>query len=552
MTFSLKQYLNGGSRWYLAAANLVILGSFLPYFILGEDAHLLIHDNLDSNVAWVKILLNQGLAFAAPGTVVPAVMNGLPLSSLYATYDIPLLIFDIAGIYPGYALNKLMVALIGFWGMYLLLTRHLIEQASHPMVAVGTSLLFALLPFWSFHATVSGLPFLFYAFLNLRNDRQHWTNWLIIVLFAFHSVLVLSGIFAGLLLGVMLIYDGFRSKRVNIRFLSGLVVLGLAYLVSHLPLFYTFLTSDVESHRTEFAKPGLSFKLAAVYAVELFRKGQYHAHSLHWLILFPVIGAILFKTKELPRYFWICLVLILLSCGFHGFKDFEPLKPVFDQLFAVLPLQIDRFYFLHPLFWYILLAVSLQEVVRVNKVGKAMVLIFVILQGAFLLSNHELIANRKGPSFNEYYRQDLFAELNSCLNGKPEDHRIISVGITPDVAQFNGFFTLDGYIADYPLAYKHAFRKVIQRELDRDEFTNDLFNRWGSRVYAISSDLSQYTGDRQKMTIDTLRYDFNALLKMGGDRILSAHAINTEINQRLKLECEVEGQHGHLYWYRVE
>lgn len=35
----------------------------LPYFVLGQDAHMRIHDNPDSNVAWYKVLMTSGQLF---------------------------------------------------------------------------------------------------------------------------------------------------------------------------------------------------------------------------------------------------------------------------------------------------------------------------------------------------------------------------------------------------------------------------------------------------------------------------------------------------------
>ncbi len=39
---------------------LVILLFVAPLFVLGEDAHIRVHDNLDSNLAWYKVLTSSG------------------------------------------------------------------------------------------------------------------------------------------------------------------------------------------------------------------------------------------------------------------------------------------------------------------------------------------------------------------------------------------------------------------------------------------------------------------------------------------------------------
>ena len=47
-----------------------------PYFILGENAHIRVHDNLDSNLAWYKVLRESGEIFGSLQAVIPQVMNG--------------------------------------------------------------------------------------------------------------------------------------------------------------------------------------------------------------------------------------------------------------------------------------------------------------------------------------------------------------------------------------------------------------------------------------------------------------------------------------------
>lgn len=44
---------------------------------------------------------------------------------------------------------------------------------------------------------------------------------------------------------------------------------------------------------------------------------------------------------------------------------------------------------------------------------------------------------------------------------------MISVGIYPAAAAYNGFHCLDGYSNNYPLEYKHAFRQIMEGELDK-------------------------------------------------------------------------------------
>ncbi|OQP17607.1 DUF6044 family protein, partial [Geobacillus zalihae] len=47
-------------RWFFLLALGVIALYVSPLFLLGENAHIRVHDNLDSNIAWYKVLSESG------------------------------------------------------------------------------------------------------------------------------------------------------------------------------------------------------------------------------------------------------------------------------------------------------------------------------------------------------------------------------------------------------------------------------------------------------------------------------------------------------------
>ena len=205
-------------------AQFTILLYYLPYFILGENSNILIHDNLDSVITYIKILLNNEAVFSFPSKVINQVLNGVPKHVICFTYDISLIIFKIFGVYFGYVINKLFVSFIGFWGMFLLLRKHFLPilNSNTQYISVGVSLIFSLLPFWSYSASVLGLPFVLFAFLNLRNNNKKFYNYLIILLFAFYSSLIIPGFFFLMILSVIFIFDVIKSRKINIPYFFGL------------------------------------------------------------------------------------------------------------------------------------------------------------------------------------------------------------------------------------------------------------------------------------------------------------------------------------------
>lgn len=47
-------------------------------FLPGTNAHIRVHDNLDSNIAWYKVLINSNELFGPLNATIPQVINGLP------------------------------------------------------------------------------------------------------------------------------------------------------------------------------------------------------------------------------------------------------------------------------------------------------------------------------------------------------------------------------------------------------------------------------------------------------------------------------------------
>lgn len=513
--------------------NLIVLGLgiiilyFSPYVFLGKDSSLLIGDNLDSNLALIKMLLNNGGIFSSPNLIFDQIMNGLPRSSVYGTYDISLIWFKIFGIYWGYVVNKFLIGIIAFVGMFFLLKAHFLKNKESLFINFGVALIFALLPFWSFTMTIAGLPILFYAFLNIRNGKKSIIDWIILILFPFYSSLILSGFFIIFIFLLILIYDIIKLRRINYYSFASLWFLAMGYIISHFPLFFDFFFFDgIVSHRKEFKATGINFNMAFVKSIKMFLFGQWHAYSLQRYISIPVLifSIILLKNKRVNLKFLSILVFIIITSLFYGFIDWTPFLPFKNQLNEIIPIQFDRFHFLHPMFWYIILGISLVGIGRNIRYKNLVLGSFLLLQLMYVLSFHELYRNRNSPSFKDFYSVEQFNAIDKFIGKPKESYRTISIGIYPGVSQYNGFYTLDGYSSSYPLQYKHQFRKIIRRELDKNLKLKQYFDNWGSRAYIFTAELGKNYNDlfyKTVQPIDNLEIDFKEVKKMGGDYIIS-------------------------------
>lgn len=534
---------------------LVSLLAALPYIILGENARLLIHDNLDSNLVWVKMLIDNDLCFASPNTVLDQVFEGLSLASVYPYYDIPLLIMKTFGVFAGYIINKVLMAVLAFWGMFLLIRKYITRSNNEYLISIGVSLLFAFLPFWSFTLSVAGLPFILYAFLNIYRNDRHWTNWLIIVLYGFSSSLVLTGLFLFIVFILYYIFEYIKHRKWNWGFIMALGVLGISYLISHYPLIYEFLFGEgFVSHRVEFKKSIPTFSEAFYTAKSMFGHGQYHATSLHQYIIYPALAALLlpafYKGKKKP--YLSILIFIAVTSLIYGFVNHPILSSLFEPIQKVLPIQLHRFYFLHPVFWYVLLAMSFTIAKNNYKGTKWVIMALLICQSIIVVRSHELKANGDSPTYSEIYDKEAFDKVAVSIGLPQDQYRVMCVGFHPAIAQFNGFYTLGAYFPNYPLEYKHAFREIIKDEIARNESLESYFNNWGSRCYAYSSELEMYNYiNNHPSPISKLDYNFDKFIEMGGKYILSSSQIDCNNNPRLSLVSISKGKYWNIHLYEV-
>ena len=125
----------------------------------------------------------------------------------------------------------------------------------------------------------------------------------------------------------------------------------------------------------------------------------------------------------------------------------------------------------------------------------------------------------------------------------------------PSVAQFNGFYTLDGYLSNYPLSYKLQFRQIIWKELNQDATLRQYFDGWGNRCYVFSSELGEDSlhGGGDNRVLHNLQIDTGPLRAMGGEYVISAAKIEDSEQRGLRFERQFSSSESfwHIYLYYV-
>jgi len=542
---------------------------FLPFLLLGNNSYITIHDTLDGEFVNAYLLVATGKALTFNGgSTIDNVMNGLPRAALPSGLNVNVLLFYIFSPAWAYIVDFILVHIIAFCGMFLLLRKYICTEEGDYLLAGAISLCFFLVPYYTIYGlSVAGQPLLAYAFFNIRNGERKWTNYFIILALPLWSDLALITPFAVTVLALILATDWIRTHRFNTRFLVSIVLFAATYLALQYQLILSILGSNaLPSHRTTWNRwTDLNLSSNLKHSIELLFLTQYHSGSYWTLpIIIATAGAfvLLIAKKRRLGLLGVMAMGILLICLEFGFYDWI-VRGLGHLLPPLRTFNAGRFYFLLPMLWLVLFALSLKELKR-PKWGKPIVWCLIVVQLFAILkfnteykNNVRLLAGKhvSEPSFSRFFATDLFGEIDKFI-GKPKNsYRVVSFGMFPSVALYNGFYTLDGYFSSYPLAYKQEFRRIDSMELEKDANLKDYFDGWGNRCYVFSSEIEfYYLCDRKShLAVHNLQLDTAQLRAMGGQYVISAVNIEDSAKVGLKLEKEFfsEDSFWDLYLYSV-
>jgi hypothetical protein len=548
-----------------------MIAYFAPFLLLGSNSYITIHDNLDGEFVDKYLLVATGKALIFDASEpIQNLMNGLPRAALPSGLNVSVLLFYVFAPAWAYIVNYILVHLIAFCGMFLLLREHFLTDDDDYLIAGALSICFFLVPFYTTHGlSVAGQPLLAYAFLNIRRGQRSWKDYLIILLFPLWSNIALIAPFAVTALAVILVIDWVRSRSLNKRFLVSVLVFTSVYVA----LQYQFVTAVLHSpvgasHRSTWDRWTDFHVLSNMKrAVELLFTTQYHSGSFSTLpVMAAAAGALLILlAKKRPAGLLVALVTaVALICLEYGFYDWIVLW--LGRLVPELQtFNASRYYFLLPLLWMLVFAVSLKELKR-GKWGIAIAWCLIIIQTLSVLrfrfnteyaTNLRLLAGKSvyEPTFNRFFAKDLFAEIDKYIGRRKDTYRVVTIGMHPSVAEFNGFYTLDGYLSTYPLAYKLQFRRIISQELNKDATLRDYFDGWGNRCYVFSSELglNELCRGTEHYVLHNLQLDTEQLRAMGGEYVISAADIQDSALHGLRLERQFysPGSFWHVYLYYI-
>ena len=530
----------------------------LPLVLLGEQAHIRIHDNLDSNVVWYKNLVESGSIHAGLQDTVPNLVgDSVSRNAFVSEWTGILWLYEWFSPYTAYVISQGLTRIFAFLGLYLLLRDHLKLQVPRHVILL-VAVLFAWTPFWpSGMLSTLGMPLLLWAYLNLWQKQRIGWSLLTLELVPFYSSFVLGIVFFLALLALFGLYREWHQKSCHVLFWTALVAQILLYLLIEYRLVYSMLWESDVTSRDQFDIGHNGFWRTIRLFFKQFVLGHTHAEAAQTPILLFLILSVFVVTvyRKDPTVRWLKQGLMLLAglslwyaCWFY--TGWQPLK---ERIHVMQTFNFARFHFIEPMLWYILFALALDWLWR--RARQRLVTMMILLQAVVLLIWNPEIIYRKQPSFSEFYAVHQFSRIQSYI-GKPIDsYQVVSLGLHPAIAQYNGFRTLDGYVNFYPLTYKQQFRAIIEGELNKSSELKHYFDDWGNRVYIYSAELGKnydYTKTNQQ-PVRHLDIDVRQLKKMGGSYLLSAVPVQNASSIGLQLMKTFRDDHSAwiIYLYRV-
>ena len=595
---------------YLAAGLVLSCLFMIPYFLLGGGSIVTYHDQLDGEL--FSYLLTAKYLFTDI-RVYPEIMNGRPAAGAVPPAPLFVLLYAAFKPFTAFMISQWIIYLTAFLGMYLLLMR----LTGREFISFSIAVIFMLMPFYPVYGLcIPGQPLLFFAVLALFDKERRSAvsssfprkagyyfsadsifYYLIIFFYGISSSLVLAGFACLLLLGGSALIHTITALRQKKRGLLSLwlslIVLLASYISVNSGLIrqVLFPGNTYISHKTEMILSPQNF---SDYFKEAFTTGISYAQSFH-LVLFILmlfclllffINAVVKKeslfsgSDKLPLLKALrVLLFIFLTCLFYAFYHGHFITEIRNISGGILKtFNLDRVCWLLPTAWCILAGYLLSFIagLREHKTAArscSLCLKYGIISatlgiwGITVLLHSPLRPNLskllKGGDYyaldwDRFFAEDIFSQIDSAI-GKPKDsYHVISIGIYPAAAAYNGFYCLDGYSNNYPLEYKHTFRRIMEDELEKSDYIRDFFDNWGNRCYITTAEQANYYTFEKKWNSVIYDLDLNTdVLKELDCRYVfsAAYLMNAEekgLTLLREAPFEAEGSWYHIYVYAVD
>lgn len=531
--------------WWLGI--LVMIVFFTPYFMLGDGCIFEINDQLDESimnyVLPAKHLWDGSMIY-------PEMLNGVNASGMQPAAVLFLPLYCLLPVRTALLIQYGICFFLAFLGMYLLVK----EITDSSILAVVAGGCFCVLPLYPVYGLSEfGIPLIMYGFLCLWKRKRLLSAILIAVLFGVTSHLVYTGyVVLGFWL-LALLYALYKRQR-NKWIWIGFGVLLITYILVNRALILEILLGNRSyvSHREEMVSAAMPFWETFL---DIFQNSAQHAPSLHKYLILPIVvllilGAFCKKESKEKNIYRTAVGIFLLLIGIALLYAMCHLTIAVAWKNSITGFlhyfQIDRFYWLYPALWYLefaLVAAVLWKT-KIQRSGKRLLTVKFAVMVICLLPTLQLLKVKSNMymnvnqinngseitgyiSWKSWFAEDLMQELEDVIGRDKNLYRVAHLGVSPVAALMHGFYTVDGYSNNYPLEYKHSFRRVIADELEKNSEIKSYFDQWGNRCYLFNSITGNYMRLQKgnDLVYEGLDFDMGALRELGCEYLFSGAEI---------------------------
>lgn len=556
---------------------------FGPIAVLGKGSIFPYHDQLDESL---MIYVLNGRHMLENLDVFPEVMGGINVEGMEPSALLFVPLYRFLPTFPAYLVQYAIVALTGFLGMYFCIK----EITESSILGVLMAVCFFMLPIYPIYGlSLWGIPMVLYAFIKLYKKEHVALQLILLAYFAFASHLAYTGYAVICFAAAAGIYLAVGKKPVK-WVAVGLTELFLLYALINRSLIGEFFLGigDYISHRTEMVNFPTPF-FRTVW--DVFVNSAQHAPSYHKYLILPIVILLVLegifyrkldgqgKSRFLfsVRLF-CCLICIAVFYGICRTQIVVNFKNSTDGILHSY--QMERFYWMYPALWYLEFGAVFsvwwcskkgeQENLnnfrgngRLYKLPILVLLLFPtlheIVYNSVFYMNVNQINNGSGItgyiSWESYYSEELMQELEDAIGRDMSTYRVGHLGMCPSPAINHGFYTIDGYSSNYSVEYKHRFRKVIEKELDKAPATKVYFDLWGNRCYLFNAATGNawMLGKNLDIVYEYLEFDMDALKELGCEYIFSCgEVLNAEeLDLNLLGYFETETSYWGVWLYEV-
>jgi hypothetical protein len=616
----------------LAAALLLII----PYMVLGHGVYIQMNDQLDGEV--LNYIYGAKYLFSGSG-IIPELMNGASTISMTPPAPVGLIFYRVLSPFAAFAVMHAFVIAVGYIGMYLL-SKELTDSSFISFITAG---LFVYLPFYPVYGlSIPGQPLLVWALIRIyKTNGRKIGYYFPVVLYAVSSSFALVGFAWMAVIAITCIYLAIKAVKyrggnknnvhvdlnpckITFAFCMVLVLMTAVYVLCNINLVKDMLGigDTFVSHREEMIIASLDF---VDNFCSIFFEGGSYAKSYNMpifilAVIAIVCGIIEFLTKKfspmtipvekivrddidsdeenkndsdcktkcmnIKWIVWLLVTALVISI-IAALWRVEPVAEMRMNVGGTLKsFQADRIYWLLPVCWYMILALSLKQIGKsaITALGKfkavhkitgvlfggivyAVTAGLLVFLGFNIYENSTIYHNLRLMIFpdtyhlmnwDDYYAEDVYAQIDDYIGVDKSTYRTVSLGITPAAALYNGFYCLDGYSNFYPLEYKHEFRKVIADELEKSEELRVYFDSWGNRCYLFNGETGNYMmipgsngGSYEHLDLNT-----DKLYEMGCRYIFAALPIDNAADMNLILMRDepfaTDASYYHIWLYAIQ